>query len=450
MCKVSRRSVLKGLLGGVGGALTGTLLPITARASSTGSGASIVYFFKYGGADGLNVISPVSGSFNDYLRGVLRPGVQLAEEDTISFPDLLNGQGAFSDQFALHFGFAPLIAETTNFRVMTCIGDTSKRASRSHSDATLNMQTLRAGAVGNTAGILARAADACRTPQLGFGSLDGNSRVVSGGANRPIALDDIGSYNWDKLSHGWWDCGSDCPDSTGAHVVNGKDDSVYAQRILNEITAMRAQGNSIAQQYRNAREIIDDSIDTVQNVLEKSSIGNYGSGSFANRCRDLFRMIWFGHTDPTLRSFIKFYAIGIGGWDMHSNVLPGLSNAVPSVCQAFAGLVQDLKNESLYDKVTVVQSSEFGRTTRRNQSNGVDHAEASNHYMFGGRVRGGRSGGNYTLGEAQSNNAFQPVLDSRAPIYAAIRDAGGNPSLLFSPDEWESDEGEAFWQQAFL
>ena len=445
---MSRRAAMQTMLGAIAGSATMSLLPSSVLAQS-GVGDIIIHCFLYGGADGQSLFPAVSGQFADIMRNERRPDFSVPLDDTITFQELEDSQrNRFGYNVGLHFGWQALVNEAaSNMRIITNYGDTTKQASRSHSDATTNMQQLSEGSMGTTPGMLARAANAFNVPNLGFYSLDGSSRVVSGGNIAPINIEDAENVGFDRYGRGYWECGSDCPDAD--RVVRGWEDTDLAMRYFKQISAMKSQGNEVQELYRDSRQLIEDSVETVREILERPLVGNYGNGGFANEMREAARLAIFGATDPGIRPFIKLLACGRGGWDMHSNILPGMANAVPDVANALRGFVQDMKAAGVWTNVTLIISSEFGRTTAENASDGVDHAEGSNTLVLGGKVRGGRTGGSYNLNEARNSNAFSPEIDTRALFYGALLSAGVNPDAVFDPGEWNYVQGINFHRDAF-
>jgi hypothetical protein len=70
---------------------------------------------------------------------------------------------------------------------------------------------------------------------------------------------------------------------------------------------------------------------------------------------------------------VRFVTLTYGGWDMHSNIAPGIRGQLPAFDQAFATLITDLKDRGLLDSTLVMVSSEFGRTPKINGTAGRDH-----------------------------------------------------------------------------
>lgn len=103
-------------------------------------------------------------------------------------------------------------------------------------------------------------------------------------------------------------------------------------------------------------------------------------------------------------SDMDFFFTSRGGWDMHTNVLPSQINAFSDVDACFSALAEELKAKNVWESVTVVQVSDFGRTLNPNGNEGTDHAWGGNYIMMGGAVKGGQIPGTY------------PHVRERAPL----------------------------------
>ncbi len=70
----------------------------------------------------------------------------------------------------------------------------------------------------------------------------------------------------------------------------------------------------------------------------------------------------------------RFVTLSTGGWDTHSKNFTSLRNTrLPNLDKGVSNLIQDLRDRSMLDDVTVVVWGEFGRTPRVNGNAGRDH-----------------------------------------------------------------------------
>jgi uncharacterized protein (DUF1501 family) len=135
------------------------------------------------------------------------------------------------------------------------------------------------------------------------------------------------------------------------------------------------------------------------------------------------------HVAATIRADVgaRFFHVGFGGFDSHSNQEQGyyhsglLRQVAESMAQLYNELAQSVSLASEYsgqgyltgslaDKVVIVTISEFGRTIRQNaqgfNSAGTDHASAAPQLVIGhpSVVNGGQYGFGSLLGDPRSTN----------------------------------------------
>lgn len=85
----------------------------------------------------------------------------------------------------------------------------------------------------------------------------------------------------------------------------------------------------------------------------------------------------------------------LGGWDMHADVKAGLATEFKNLDEALSLFESEMKAQELWDDVTVVALSDFGRTLTANSGEGSGHAWGGHYLMFGGDVKGGQILGEY-------------------------------------------------------
>ena len=99
-----------------------------------------------------------------------------------------------------------------------------------------------------------------------------------------------------------------------------------------------------------------------------------------------------------------------GGWDLHTQIVPGMKSQMPAFDQAFAALIRDLERTGLLDRTLVMISSEFGRTPKINKDAGRDHwPKVFSVVLAGGGVKKG-----YIHG-ASNATATEPDRDPIGP-----------------------------------
>ena len=88
---------------------------------------------------------------------------------------------------------------------------------------------------------------------------------------------------------------------------------------------------------------------------------------------------------------VRFIEIGLGGWDMHTEISDKLPKVAGNLDRAASVLISDLKARGLLKETLVVLGTEFGRTPRINQNSGRDHHPgAFSGFFAGGGIKGGR------------------------------------------------------------
>jgi hypothetical protein len=118
---------------------------------------------------------------------------------------------------------------------------------------------------------------------------------------------------------------------------------------------------------------------------------------------------------------VTFVTVHMGGWDDHANIAQAMKNKLPPYDNALAGLVEDLSNRGLYNKVAVCVCGEFGRTPRVNPGAGRDHwGQAGFAILGGGGLKTGLAVGSTTAkGEAPKDRAVGPA-DLAATLYHVL------------------------------
>ena len=83
----------------------------------------------------------------------------------------------------------------------------------------------------------------------------------------------------------------------------------------------------------------------------------------------------------------QVFMVGIGGFDMHDNLNPGLATQMQMLANGLDWFDRAMAQMNLQDSVTTFTASDFGRTLTSN-GDGSDHGWGSHHYVVGGAVRG--------------------------------------------------------------
>lgn len=81
--------------------------------------------------------------------------------------------------------------------------------------------------------------------------------------------------------------------------------------------------------------------------------------------------------------------LSIGGWDTHNRQIPRLRNNLKVLDNTIKTLRQEFA--PIWDKTTILVTTEFGRTARENGAGGTDHGNGSVALLAGGRIQGGKT-----------------------------------------------------------
>ena len=128
----------------------------------------------------------------------------------------------------------------------------------------------------------------------------------------------------------------------------------------------------------------------------------YGKSPFANGCILARRLVERG---------VRFVHVGNGGWDDHKDLQKSYLAHCPSMDQAAAALIADLKQRGLLDETIVVWGGEFGRTPVSESGSGRDH----NPYGFTMWIAGGGFQGGLAYG-ATDDFGFKAV-ENRVSVH---------------------------------
>ncbi|MEM7093460.1 MAG: DUF1501 domain-containing protein [Actinomycetota bacterium] len=335
----NRRRFLKGLTSagvitfvGAGG-IDPTRNPLTAWAvPGAGNDTVVVSIFLRGAADGLNIVCPHGD--DDYYNQRGAYGLSGAE-----FSDL-------DGFFGLHAAFAPLLPhwDAGHLGFVHAVG--SHELTRSHFVAQPNMETgLGLG------GWLQRA--------IGASEFAGNAAGLSIG---------------DRIS----------PQLSGpfsGSVVDTVEDAIEAGMSLQVIRpALEALYNPAVAPALESNAVFGAlaTIDDISDISDPSP-GDFPNTGFA---RDL------GEAATLIRADIGVRAVAIDstGWDHHADGLNRMTTLGTRLTEGLAAFMADLGSHA--DRVLVLVSSEFGRTVKKNGSEGTDHGHGNVMFALSPKLEG--------------------------------------------------------------
>jgi uncharacterized protein (DUF1501 family) len=127
-----------------------------------------------------------------------------------------------------------------------------------------------------------------------------------------------------------------------------------------------------------------------------------------------------------LRGPARVAAFSLNGFDSHANQSRVLDRALDRLQTAILTLRDGLG--PAWGRTTVLAMTEFGRTARRNGTDGTDHGTAGAMLLAGGALRGGRVLGDWPgLAEADlyDRRDLRPTGDVRTPAAWVMRHSFG-------------------------
>jgi uncharacterized protein (DUF1501 family) len=261
-------------------------------------------------------------------------------------------------------------------------------------------------------GFFARALDA-RYPNggapefLGFDFTSGNSVFLDSG-NRILKASSITNYgfngNFDNFTQG----------------------TIYAMIDRAGRSASEAR---VVEQMRSLQNTQADLRSAVQGTTFNPTFPTDGFGS---ACRQAFVAI-ANFADRGLSAI----TMGIGGWDTHNmqdpatqqgQPLQGMSANLSRVDGGLRALVANLKRSGMYDRVTILSLTEFGRTARENGGRGTDHGKGTYMFIMGGKVNGGQILGSLVDPSdfTSNSNSFKVTV----PYAAVLAQCGEHMGIL--------------------
>jgi len=118
------------------------------------------------------------------------------------------------------------------------------------------------------------------------------------------------------------------------------------------------------------------------------------------------------------------YVVSRGGFDTHST--PDLSPLFEDINAGLEQFVNELKAQDLWDNVTIMCVSDFGRTITSN-SQGTDHSWGGNYWILGGGLKGGQMLGKYPqrLDKEYSDEVFNTRVMPTTPWEAVWNGIAG-------------------------
>lgn len=153
--------------------------------------------------------------------------------------------------------------------------------------------------------------------------------------------------------------------------------------------------------------------DVVLRKLEQSAARGFQfpGGELGDQLYTAARLLEAGVEVPVLK-------VVQGGYDTHDNQPGEHAFLLEQLSDAVGAFARAMREIGIWDQVTVVTYSEFGRTARENGSYGTDHGTAAPVFAIGGKVEGGFGGQRVDLGRLIDDDLVH-TTDYRS-LYAGL------------------------------
>jgi len=132
----------------------------------------------------------------------------------------------------------------------------------------------------------------------------------------------------------------------------------FAQEHASEVTRRHRESYAAARRLQHVRGIFD-----IDDEWQQQR-GLYGDSRFGRRCLLARRLVEAG---------VPFIEVSQSSYDSHADNFAWHKGLVPPMEQAWAGLLTDLEQRGLLEKTLVVWAGEIGRTPSINNRAGRDH-----------------------------------------------------------------------------
>ena len=394
------------------------------------SNRKLVLINLAGGNDGLNTIIPIN--YYDIYSN-LRPSIKVPSNGLNSYINLDNTLDE-TQQIGLHPSLTGIknLYDNDLLRIIQSVGYPSQN--KSHFASTDIYSTANDGNSwdnGNNSGWIGRFMESY------YADLIQNSY--------PLGVE-IGSKSNSLGFHGESEHGLSIN-------INGQDPSGFYSLISG--MAGEPPNNIPISDYGHELEYIIQT-DALSNMYSEAISNSFNNGQNAvsypdtdisNQLKTVARLISGG-----LES--KVYMVKLAGFDTHfgqnqaeNDILGDHNDLLTKLSSAITAFMSDLSAMNLKNDVIGLTYSEFGRKAAENGSLGTDHGEIAPMFVFGAPVKGGVSGLNPNLNEANENNGYQiqtVQFDYRDTLGTLLQDYLGADNLALDATFFNNTLNQSF------
>ena len=378
--RFARRGFFRGSLIGLGGLLAASAAPRYSFAAGTG-GDLLVCVFLRGGFDGLAALGVPDDSNYNNLRGATR---------------VTSSTGfALNSTYLLNNNFAPLKSIWDDNQLAIVLGSGHPDVQRSHfEDQDLCERAAKANV---RSGWIGRHIASSSSESGTFRAITIGDRVVlslTTTAYQSLAMSSVDSF----ALNGSWKEGDN------------------AKRLVSDLGAIYGDAGGVLATQAKATLGALDELATVRGTTYAPANGAaYPDSTWGDGLKDIARL---AKADLGM----EVACIDYGGWDMHQNLgTPGNADGQFSrLASDFAKGLKAFRTDlgPIWNSVTVVTMSEFGRRVQVNGDGGTDHGHGNLMFLMGGSINGGHiygsmptlSADNLTTGDVPITTDYRQAL----------------------------------------
>ena len=165
-------------------------------------------------------------------------------------------------------------------------------------------------------------------------------------------------------------------------------DTLSLKQIINKLNNATIEGSSSihanfwSQSFVDSNDKSNSYVSMLDTVSDSSSID--ASNGLGKQLNMIYKLIKLSESRGVNRDV---FAVTMDGFDTHfdmKNILNQKFNEIGTTLRTFR---DELVNIGMWNNVTLVVSSEMGRTITPNTSGGTDHGWGGHHFVLGGQVR---------------------------------------------------------------
>ncbi len=405
----TRREFLSTGIKGAGLLAASAFVPafITRTAAATGAARDeriLVVVQLSGGNDGLNTVIP----FTDDLYAAARPTLRLSANETLKLTDHLGLHPALTDFRGEYDAGRMAIVQNVGYP------NPNRSHFRSmeiwHTGGDDNDPRQVEGWLGRFFDAKCQGADPRKLPgDIGMSLGKVMPQAFRNHSNVGIAINDPATFQWNPSGE----------TSTLASVQ----EQIFQK--LNQpsggsMTSMQTAGGISGSEPETIdflRHTAMNAViagDSIRGILKKErGRGKYPDSVLAEQLRMVASLV--GGDFPS-----RIYYVAQGGYDTHADQLGSHARLLGDFNSSLSAFLDDLRNQKISDKVTVLAFSEFGRRVAENGSRGTDHGAAAPVFLFGDSVSGGLHGNPPNLADLVDGDVKHHI-DFRQ-VYASLLD----------------------------